>query len=61
MELEKAIAKIRAQMLILQEGVFNTPPSDWAEFKRRLGEYQGLKNAEGCIQEVLKEDLDDGE
>lgn len=59
MELEKAIAKIREQMLTLQQGVFEIPPGSWPEFQKRLGEYQGLKSAEGCIQEVLKESVDD--
>lgn len=59
MELEKALAKINEQMNLLKDGVFDSPPSDWAEFRRRQGEYLGLKSAAGCIQEALQEEIEE--
>jgi len=49
-EIYRKLIERRAEMAL---AVFDSPPSDWAAFQKRLGQYCELDSLIGIVKEVI--------
>lgn len=52
--LEKLVRKLVADRSDMERDVFNSPPSDWPGFQRRLGAYIELERLIAELEEAMK-------
>ncbi len=57
-KLLKSLLERRAEIAL---GCFDSPPSDWAGFQRRLGQYVELQELIDIVQRAMKGSEDDEE
>ena len=53
------LRELKASLEQQRADVFATPPSDWAEFKARLGEYRATERTLTRVQELIRNPEDD--
>ena len=47
--------QLRKDLEYRQSAVFQTPPADWAQFQRALGEYIGVQSALTKVETLLRD------